>query len=177
MTGRVVGLLVLAAAAQGCGSSSSPPNCPMPAVPFSPAAITVDSSKQMADLTTDERASVCAEFTRSITDSFGSLEVECKFGSHSGTRTNDPAACEAWYQQCLQMPQPDPLMYCTDKMSGMWSCPVTIGQYTACFNDLESALLTSVEIAAPCGGIANPLCAPVSPPSCAVAACDYTWFD
>jgi hypothetical protein len=164
---------LLAGAHAGCGGSA--PACLPAPVQFSRASITVDPNKQMAALTTDERASVCAEFSRALTDSFGMTEIGCKFGSHAGNRQG-MATCPAWYDECLQMAAPATIMYCTEKMSGMWSCPVTIGQYTECFNDLESALLTFVQIAAPC---ASPdlRCVPPSPPSCAVADCDYTWFD
>src|SRR5262245_63767484 len=94
-----MGLFVLLVAQQGCGGSS----CPQPTVQFSRAAITVDPNKRMADLTTDERASVCAEFSRALTDSFGTLEIECRFGSQSGIRAGSPM-CQAWYDECLQSP-------------------------------------------------------------------------
>ena len=114
--------------------------------------------------------------SRALTASFGTLEIECKFGSHAGIRQGQPT-CPAWYDDCLQQPGPDPLSYCTDKMSGMWSCSATIGQYQACFNDLHSGLLTAIEVAQPCGGLDAPLCAPSTPPSCEAAPCDYVWYD
>jgi hypothetical protein len=135
----------------------------------------VDPNKQMADLTTDEFASVCAEFTRSLNASFGTVEIQCKFGSHAGNRQG--TACQTWYDQCLQTPTPDTLMYCTAAMGGFQNnCPVTIGQYQACYNERYGALLTGIELAAACGPV---LGQPCSSSACAGAAggCDYTWFD
>jgi hypothetical protein len=177
VTALGMGWIALLAAAQGCGGSSTQPVCPMGAVPFSPAAITVDPNKQMAALTTDERASVCAEFSRALTDSVGSVAVQCQITSHGGTQ-QDQATCRAAYDQCLQTSAPTPIMYCTDKMSGMWSCPITIGQYQACFNEAESFLLSVYQLAPVCQDTV-PQCTAPATRSCAGASgrCDYTWFD
>lgn len=173
-----MGWIALLAVAQGCGGSSSPPVCPMGAVPFSPAAIAVDPNKQMADLTTDERASVCAEFSRALTDSIGSVAVECQVASNRPPQ-QAPAACQATYDQCLQTAAPTPIMYCTDEMSGMWMCPITIGQYQACFNESQSFLLSAYQLTPVCGPATAPECTPPEMPSCAgaVGNCDYTWVD
>ena len=177
MKGCGVGLIVLVAVAQACGGSSSQ-SCIELTTDFSRAAVSVDPNKMMADLTPDERASVCAEFTRSLNASFGTVELQCRFGSHAGNRQGMPT-CQSWYDQCLQAATPDTLMYCTSAMGSFWdNCPVTIGQYQACFNDLETVMLTGVEVAPPCGQAQGGLCIS-SPPSCDgdVGRCDYTWFD
>jgi hypothetical protein len=178
MMGRGMEGLALFATAQACGGSSSPPVCPMGAVPFSPAAIAVDPNKQMAELTTDERASVCAEFSRALTDSVGSVAVTCQLASNSGPRY-DAATCQAAYDQCLQISAPTPIMYCTDNMSGMWMCQITIGQYQACFNEQESFLLSAYQLRPVCGPSTIPQCTPPEMPSCAgaVGRCDYIWAD
>jgi hypothetical protein len=139
---------------------------------FSPAAISVDSSKKMGDLTSDERLSACNEFARALTASFGPRDVACKFRSLNRSAKPD---CQSDYDQCLgDTPAMVTLTYCHDNMSDMWSCPITIGQYQACFNDLNRELFDTV-LATPVCGV--PATTPPYPPSCQAAPCDYLWLD
>jgi hypothetical protein len=59
-------------------------------------------------------------------------------------------------------------------MIDMWSCPITAGQYEACFNATNSQLLDLVVSAPICQA---PTSAPVEPEACRTAPCDYLWFD
>jgi hypothetical protein len=142
---------------------------------FSPAAIPVDKSKRMADLTAVERTAMCSELTRSLTSSFGSRDVACAFGSHSGTREGMPT-CQSWYDGCLNNPKPTgEISGCTDAMADMWACPITAGQYEACFNAFNALLLDLTETTPICqSGTGQP---PAMPQACVSAPCDYVWFD
>jgi hypothetical protein len=157
----VVSLVVIAA----CGDDGKQA--------FSPAAIGIDQNKMMAELTTAERATMCDELSRSLTASFGSKDVMCAFGSHSGPREGT-STCQDWYDQCERDTSPTtPINGCTEKMADMWSCPITAGQYEACFNAANSQLLKLV--------VDTPVCQ--TPPktedtdACRTAPCDYLWFD
>jgi hypothetical protein len=144
---------------------------------FSRATISVDVSKQMSALTDAERTAVCAELSRALTASFGTAENACKLGSHSGTREGMPT-CQAWYDDCLQAPPQGMISGCTDNMSGMWSCPITIGQYKNCFNDVNSMLLALIVTAPACAVLDETICGPIQQSAaCAAAPCDYVWFD
>jgi len=175
----MVALAVLAAG-QGCGGSSpSTWKCAEEQAQFSRASISVDPNKRMADLTTDERTSVCAEFSRALTDSLETPEFLCKGASHDPAVQGTPA-CQSMYQQCLQAPPPpQQIPYCTSNMSGMWNCPITIGQYQTCFNDLNSTIFYALNIKQPvCAPADLGICGAVEyPPSCAAADCDYLWND
>src|SRR5258708_21025524 len=67
--------LVESGAATGCRNPTSPSGDGTPA--FSASSISVDKNKVMTNLTTDERASTCAEFSRALTANFGSKAVGC----------------------------------------------------------------------------------------------------
>jgi hypothetical protein len=96
------GALVSLAAVQGCGGSTTTgSSCAAAEAQFSRASISVDGSKRMSDLTADERAAACSEFSRALTASFGAVEISCRLGSHSGTREGQ-ATCQPWYDACLQ---------------------------------------------------------------------------
>jgi len=160
--GAWVGLLVVAS----CGGDGKHT--------FSPAAISIDKNKMMADLSAAERTTMCDELSRSLTASFGSREVACAFGSHSGTRQGK-STCQAWYDQCLNDTTPiGTISGCTAKMAGMWSCPITAGQYEACFNAVNGQLLDLVEGTPACQA---PTSQPATPSACIMAPCDYLWFD
>ena len=168
-----VGLL----AAHGCGGSATTEwMCAAEQAQFPRASISVDPTKQMAELTADERTAVCAEFSRVLTESFGSVEGQCRALSHYQAVLG--AYCRDLYDECISSSAVMPIAYCTDKMSGMWSCPITIGQYQDCFNDLNSMTFAVIEKIAVCGPVHPSICGPQStPPSCEAAKCDYTWAD
>src|SRR5262249_22904223 len=139
---------------------------------FSPAAISVDPSKRMSDLTSDERTSVCNEFARALTASFGPREVGCRYKSE--TKAGTPT-CQANYDSCLGSGPPlVPVTYCHQNMADMWTCPITIGQYQACFNDLNREFFDLIENTAVCSA---PTVQGHSPASCQAAPCDYLWQD
>ena len=171
-------IVAVLAAGLGCGGSATTAwICADEQARFPRAAISVDPSKQMADLTADERVAVCAEFSRALTDSIGSVEVQCLDNSHYAAILGQ-TDCRDVYDQCLASAAVMPIAYCTDKMSGMWSCPITIGQYQDCFNDLNSMLFAVIEKLAVCAPEKPSICGtPSTPPSCAAAKCDYTWTD
>jgi len=151
----------------GCGGGGT--------TTFSRAHITVDPNKQMSALSADERASVCAEFSRALTASFDSRAVGCKFHSLGGPQSQRPT-CGSDYETCLTMPEPtDMISGCTNKMQDMWMCSITIGQYQDCFNDINSQLLQLVEVTPAC--MPNATTPPPTPASCIAAPCDYVWFD
>jgi hypothetical protein len=138
--------------------------------PFSQAHITVDSTKQMTALTAAERSSVCDEFSRALTASFDTPDVLCRFRALSSK-----PSCQADYSGCLAKPDlPKTISGCTSAMEGMWSCPITIGQYQDCFNDLNAQLLEVITTAPVCMPLTGPL--PQTPASCLAAPCDYNWF-
>jgi hypothetical protein len=165
-------------AGQGCGGSATTEwKCAAEQGQFPRAAISVDPTKQMADLTADERAAVCSEFSRALTDSIGSVEAQCH-GNSRFAANRGAAACQTAYDQCLAGSSVMPIAYCTDKMSGMWDCPITIGQYQDCFNDLNGMLYAVIEKLPVCAATDVSICGTQSnPPSCVAAKCDYTWTD
>jgi hypothetical protein len=86
--------------------------------------------------------------------------------------------CHDLYDQCLAETPVMPIAYCTDKMSGMWSCPITIGQYQDCFNELNSMQYAVIEKVPVCVPVHPHICGtPSTPSACATAKCDYTWTD
>ena len=174
--GMAVGAVL--AAGQGCGGSATTEwMCAAEQAQFPRASISVDPTKQMAELTADERTAVCAEFSRALTDSIGSVEAQCRLNSNYAAVLGKDE-CQAEHDQCLAATSVMPIAYCTDKMSGMWSCPITIGQYQDCFNDLNSMLYAEIEKVPVCAPVHVRACGTQSiPPSCEAAKCDYTWTD
>jgi hypothetical protein len=174
------GMAVVAvlATGQGCGGSATTEwKCAAEQAQFPRASISVDTTKLMADLTADERAAVCAEFSRALTDSMGSVEGQCRANSHYAAFIGE-IWCHEAHDECLTTTAVMPIAYCTDKMSGMWSCPITIGQYQDCFNDLNSMMYAVLEKVPVCSPVQPHICGTDStPPSCAAAQCDYTWAD
>jgi hypothetical protein len=170
--------VALLATGLGCGGSATTEwMCAAEQAQFSRAAISVDPTKQMADLTADERVAVCAEFSRALTDSIGSVEYQCRANSQYAAVVG-PITCNELHDQCLAETPVMPIVYCTEKMSAMWSCPITIGQYQDCFNDLNSMTYAVVEKVPVCAPVHPHVCGTQSnPPSCAAATCDYTWTD
>ena len=146
--------------------------------PFTPAQVSVDSSKSMSALTADEQATLCSELTTSLTASFGTPKVSCQLGSLSGTRAGT-SGCEDWYGNCLvNSPAMTTVNACTPMNTDMFQCAITVGQYTACFNATNAYLLRTIESVHECS---------TSPPTaqatademaaCANAQCDYLWVD
>ena len=164
---RAVTLAFCSLAVAACGTDAKSS--------FSQAELTIDKTKLMDELTGAERTSMCDELSRSLTASFGPKDVACAFGSHSGTREGS-AQCEGWYDQCVNDPTPvAPISGCTDQMADMWSCPITAGQYEACFNAFNSGLLDFVVSEPVCqASSSGPL---MTPEECVTAQCDYLWFD
>jgi hypothetical protein len=161
MTRALISIFALAA----CGGTTQPKPS------FSPAALTIDKTKLMSQLTDAERTSMCTELTRSLMASFGPNDVACKFGSLSGSRQGKPD-CQAWFDQCESEPMPVVLNGCTEEqMMDMWSCPITAGDYEVCFNAVNGDLLTYV--------VDAPVCQASStlPAEACAAQCDYVWFD
>src|SRR5262245_36788358 len=184
MKGFGMGMLALFALGRGCGGWSGPWNCAGEAARFMPASVAVDLSKPMSGLTADEQTAVCAEFSRALTASYyATTELACRSNSPN-PRFGGTAACQAAYDACLQSPPPLPpppmtIPYCTDKMSGMWDCPITIGQYQDCFNDFNAVFFAQAVKPPACAipDAANSCGTPPPLPACIAAPCDYTWFD
>jgi hypothetical protein len=173
-------VLAVLTAGQSCGGSSeSTWKCADEAARFMPASVPVDLKKQMSALTADEQTAVCAEFSRALTASYqATLELACRSISPN-PRFGGTAACHEAYDPCLQSPPAfNPIPYCTSNMSGMWNCPITIGQYQACFNDFN-AWFFAVAVKPPACTIpdANTCGTPPESAACAAAPCDYTWYD
>lgn len=174
-----MGLFAALALGQGCGgSSASTWTCADEAARFMPASVPVDLNKQMNALTADEQTAVCAEFSRALTASYNATpDLACKSISPNPS-FGGAAACHAVYDPCLQSPPaPTTIPYCTDKMS-IWNCPITIGQYQACFNDFNAAFF-ALNAKPPACTVpdANTCGTPPASPACAAAPCDYVWYD
>ncbi|HTR49517.1 MAG TPA: hypothetical protein VMJ10_02355 [Kofleriaceae bacterium] len=132
----------------------------------------------MSSLTADEQTTLCTELTQSLSASFGSPEVSCELGSHSGTRQG-MAPCESWYSDCVaSAPAMATVSACTAMNTDMFSCPITVAQYTACFNATNAVLLREIE-AVPACSAQDPGVQPTADEmtACANAQCDYVWFD
>jgi hypothetical protein len=162
--------LVASGAATRCTSPTGPGGDEPPA--FSEASISVDKNKKMTELTADERASVCAEFSRALTADFGSKAVGCKLRA---LFAEGQSSCQTGYEQCVNDSKPfGTINACTAAMQGMWYvCRATVGQYQACFNDRNRQLFDFL--------VSNPACTVPAgrqeePPSCQAAPCDYDWI-
>lgn len=158
--------------AAGCaGNNTSTP-------PFTAAQVTVDHSKMMNALTGDEQSLLCDELTQSLSASFGTREIGCDFGSHSGTREGKPT-CESWYDNCLaSTPATTTVPACGSNNADMFECTITVDAFTACFNATNAFLLRTVESVPACTAT-DPGVAPTADEmaACLNAGCDYVWFD
>jgi hypothetical protein len=59
-------------------------------------------------------------------------------------------------------------------MVDMWSCPITAGQYEACFNAFNGGILDLIDSEPVCHSTSD---MPQQSDACAMAPCDYIWFD
>jgi hypothetical protein len=157
--------------AVGCGGNAS-------TSPFTAAQVTVDHNKLMNALTSDEQTTLCDELTQSLSASFGTRDVECELGSHSGTREGK-STCQGWYDDCLaSTPATSTVPACTSNNDDMFACAITVGAYSACFNATNAFLLRTIESVPACEATeANLQPTADEMAACVNAACDYVWFD
>jgi hypothetical protein len=165
--------IVMAMVVVGCANDETNNS-----TPFTDAQVTVNHDKLMTALTGDEQSSLCGELTQSLSASFGTPEISCEFGSHSGTHEGK-STCQGWYDDCLtSTPATSTVSACTSNNTDMFACTITVGAYTACFNATNAFLLREIGSVPACSTVDSHLTPTADEmAACVNASCDYVWFD
>jgi hypothetical protein len=164
MTRHSLAVAVVAAIVAGCGGSPS----------FSPISLAIDKTRPMGELTAAGQSEMCRELSAALTASFGQPKAKCMLNSRTIYLTYPQ--CQIEYDACVAANTPaSGIDACTDQMSGMWDCKITVGQYEACFNAMNAAYFDQV--------MAGPACTklpgdnPLLNEACRAAPCNYVWYD
>ena len=166
MTLRACSVLLALGALASCGGGGPT---------FTPVSLSIDKSGLLSNLASAGQTVMCGQLSAALSASFGTKEATCMLNSRTLYLTYPQ--CKIEYDACIGGGTgPRAVDACTSKMSAMWSCPITVGQYEACFNAMNSALFNQV--------MAGPSCTPLptdKPPiqndACKAAPCVYDWYD
>jgi hypothetical protein len=162
---RRLAAVVIAMLVAGCGDD---------APGFKPVSVSLDKTRSIGELSAAGQAQLCSELSAALTASFGQPRARCMLNSRTIYLVYPQ--CQIEYDACVAAKAPAVgIDACSDRMSGMWSCPVTVGQYEACFNAMNAAYFDQI--------MAGPACSklpgdnPLANEACRAAPCIYDWYN